>query len=133
MSKSRIVVLAILAMFVLLGSTQPGYGQSISGVEVVSNMSHYSGGCPAHIRFTGKIFVNAYPMTLNYQWERSDGVKGPVKIVHVPSRSTRSITAVDTWQLGAPGKRMQVSAKLRVRSGNTDLTSNSAQVTVACR
>jgi hypothetical protein len=72
-------------------------------------------------------------MTLNYQWQRSDGAKGPLRVMRVPNASTRVLTIIEHWQLGAPGKQMQVWEQLRVRSGKTDITSAPATATINCR
>ena len=104
-------------------------GEGIGQVTVAATPHSFSGRCPAHVRFTAKIEVDKYPMILNVQWERSDGAKGPVKIIKVPSAGTKSVTAVDSWQIGTSG---DVWEKIRVRSGNTDITSDSPTVTIKC-
>lgn len=107
--------------------------QAVTEVTVVANPQAYKGPCPGKLKFTGTMYVSRYPMTLNYQWERSDGAKGPVRVVHIPNAKTRSITVVDYWQVGASGQHLQVWERLRVRTGNTDITSSPATVTISCR
>ncbi|MGD0307920.1 MAG: hypothetical protein ABSC02_01415 [Acidobacteriota bacterium] len=70
-------------------------------------------------------------MTLNYQWERSDGAKGEVMVRRVSNPNARTVTVVDTWELSATHKEVWV--KLRVRCGNEDVTSEPAHVTINCR
>ena len=134
----RILVIlsfAVAAGFMLIYSA-PGLlaqGSPISEVTASAHPQHYKGPCPAKITFTGRIHVNRYPMTLNCQWERSDGATGPVKVLRVPSAQTRVMTVTDTWQLGAPGQSKEIWEKLRVRTGNTDMSSAPAAATIDCR
>ena len=105
----------------------------IRSVKVGVNYSHYRGPCPAHLRFTGNIYVDRVPMTYNYQWERSDGARGEKHVVHVSNPAERRLTIFEEWSLGAPGRSNQVWQSLRVRSGNTDVTSEPAKVAVECK
>ena len=105
----------------------------IKSVKVGVNYSHYRGPCPAHLRFTGNIYVEHSPMTYNYQWERSDGAKGEKHVVHVTNPSERHLTIFEEWNMGAPGRSSEVWQSLRVRSGNTDVTSEAAKVVVECK
>ena len=134
MKKIPIATLPVLVALVVLSASQILTAQeAVSGVNVMASVQTYSGKCPAKIKFTGTIEVTKYPMTFNYQWERSDGAKGPKKVVRVPSAKTKTVTVVDYWQVGAKGEAITVSAKLRVRTGNLDLTSAPAEVTVNCK
>jgi len=134
MKRFSIAALSALVALTVLGAGQILTAQeAVSGVSVTANVQTYSGKCPAKIKFTGVIEVNKYPLTLNYQWERSDGAKGPKKVERVPSAKTKTVTVVDYWQLGAKGDSMTVSAKLRVRTGNLDLASAPAEVTIHCK
>jgi len=96
------------------------------------NMSHYHGPCPAHLRFTGNITVENYPMTYNYKWERSDGAHSGSHVVKVNDARDRHIVVTEDWTLSPPG-RTEVWMRLRVRSGNTNVESNSANVVIECR
>ena len=129
-----------LLLFFILTLAIAGYAtrtalasEGIGQVSVTATPQSFTGRCPAHLKFTARIAVDRYPMTLNYQWERSDGAKGPVKVVKVPNANTHSVTTVDSWQIGAKGDHLDVWEKIRVRSGNTDITSDAATVTVTCR
>jgi hypothetical protein len=106
---------------------------AISGVTVAANYQEYSGPCPAKLKFTATVNVTQLPMSFNYQWERSDGAKSKLKVMHVPSGHTGPVTIVEEWQLGTKGKQVQVSEKLHVKSGNLDITSAPAVVVVNCR
>jgi hypothetical protein len=72
-------------------------------------------------------------MTYNYQWERSDGARSEKHVVQVAYPSERHLTVFEEWNLGAPGVSKNVWQRLRVRTGNTDVTSNEANVVVECR
>lgn len=106
-----------------------GQGPIVS-VKVGANYSHYRGPCPAQLRFTANIYVDRYPMTYNYQWERSDGAKTRVQVVHVRNAAERHLIIHEDWTLGAQG---EVWESLRVRTGNTDVSSEPARVIVECR
>jgi hypothetical protein len=125
-------ILATLSVVLILTASIPLlWAQGISGVRVVASAQNYRGPCPAKIRFTGTIRINKGPMTLNYQWERSDGAKGEVMVRRVSNPNARTVTVVDTWELSATHKEVWV--KLRVRCGNEDVTSEPAHVTINCR
>jgi hypothetical protein len=118
-------------------SAQRAWGQAppppITGVEASAIPATYTGPCPHQIRFVAKIGVGVYPMSFNYQWIRSDGAKGPIQEGKVPKATTKTMEFVDYWRLGAAGQQMTISESLRVRSGNTDITSNAAQAQITCR
>jgi hypothetical protein len=105
--------------------------QGIGTVSVDAHPSSYTGRAPAHLRFVAHIEL-AGARTFNYQWERSDGAKGPVKVVQV-NPNQRAMTAVDTWQLGAPGQKMEVWEKIHVNCGNQHLTSEPVTVSISYR
>jgi len=130
MFKACVLSLCLVAVLVLSCLASTAAAQGIGGVRVKAHPETYNGPCPARIRFTGVIQVQHHPMTLNYHWERSDGLKGPVKVFHVTG-NTRTITTVELWQLNKPGHE-QISATLHVNSGNEHLSS-SATVRVTCR
>lgn len=132
MSRSAIFMIAIFVL-ILFGSAHQALAQApISAVEVSASTGEYNGPCPAHIRFTGKIYVETYPLAFNYEWERSDGSKSPLKVMKT-NRNTRTVTTVQDWQVGARGKHQQIWMKLRVRTGNTNVASEPARVVINCR
>ena len=138
MSNRRVFgcLLVLLSVFLLVSAAQPlsaRPAEGIGGIDVTASPHAFRGACPAHLKFTARIEVDRYPMTLNYQWERSDGVKGPTRVVHVPNVHTKTVTVVDSWQVGRKGDHLDLWEKVRVRSGNTDMTSREAAVTVDCR
>ena len=128
----RCVFCLVVAVAGLLVASLNAQAQ-IGSVKVGVNYSHYRGPCPAHVRFTGNIYVDHYPMTYNYLWERSDGARTQRQVVHVTSAAQRHLTILEEWSLGEPGRSTAVWERLRVRTGNTDVASESANVTVQCR
>jgi hypothetical protein len=137
-SKSRALGCLLVAFSVVLIlstaqslSARPAEG--IGAIDVTATPRAFRGPCPARLHFSARIEVDHYPMTFNYQWERSDGALGPKRIAKVPSPHTRTITLVDTWQVGRKGDHMDVWQKVRIRSGNTDITSRQATVTLDCK
>jgi hypothetical protein len=122
--------LAILTGFVMTLSADD---QTIGDVTVTANPESFAGRCPVTIKFTGTIQVLNYPMTFNYQWERSDGAKGQVHVVRVPSAKTKTVTVVDSWKVGSKGQNLQVWEKLRVNCGNTHIVSAPAAASINCR
>jgi hypothetical protein len=125
--------LAVLAGFVV---TLAADDQTIGEVMVKVRPENYAGQCPVTIKFTGVIQVLRYPMTFNYHWERSDGGTGQVHVVHVPSANTRTVTVVETWNVGGNHRRGQtfsVWEKLRVNCGNAHVVSTPAVATITCQ
>ena len=105
-------------------------------IHVAANRSQYSGtGCPIEIVYTATVnFVTPLPkgFVFNYRWERSDGAKGPEKVVR-PKANQRSMVIRETWRAGAPGKHFEASVTLLVNSGNTHLSEQSPTVNVTCK
>jgi hypothetical protein len=138
MTKSRFLASSMfvaLSFAVLIGlpTTLSAGDDPIGNVSVTADPESFAGRCPVTIKFTGTIEVLAYPMTFNYHWERSDGAKGPVHVVRVPSPRTRTITVVDTWRLGSQGQNLNVWQKLHVNCGNTHIVSEPASASISCR
>ena len=110
MSRCHSITLSLMVLTALLVSLPAqmvwAQGPPITAVTVAANPQSYTGPCPAKIAFIGKIHVDRYPMTLNYQWQRSDGAKGPLRVMRVPNASTRVLTVIEHWQLGSPGQQM---------------------------
>ena len=116
---------------IFFGTLSALMGQGIGNVSVEAHPGTYTGRAPAHLRFVAHIEL-AGAATFKYQWERSDGAKGEVKVVHVKPNQ-RALTVFGNWQLGAPGQKMEVWEKLLVNCGNQHLTSGPASVSVVCR
>jgi hypothetical protein len=102
---------------------------TVTKVVTVVNPKTFTGQCPAELRFTGTIFVSRHPVTVEYEWLRSDGAKGPRQRVTINSAGQG---VSDTWQLGAHGQHLRVWEKLHVLAP-TGITSAPATATVNCR
>lgn len=103
-------------------------------IHVAVNRHQYTGkGCPIQVIFTGSInFAMPHgPLAFQYHWERSDGARGPVQVMHV-SPNQRSMVVRETWRLGGPGNSYNVSSTLHVGSGNTRLSEQSPSVSIRC-
>jgi hypothetical protein len=122
-----IMTLAFVASLVVTLSADVG------DVTVTAKPESFAGQCPATIKFTGTIQVLSYPMSFNYHWERSDGVKGEVRVVHVPNAKTRTVTVVDYWRVGSKGKNLEVWEKLHVNCGNTHIVGGPASSSINCQ
>ena len=83
------------------------FAQGIGNVSVEAHPAAFVGRAPARLRFVARIELEG-ARTFNYQWVRSDGAKGPVQVVQVKNPRQRQLTVADSWQLGAPGQRMEV-------------------------
>lgn len=122
-------LIPLLALAPLAAFARPAAAQyTVTKVVAVVNPKSFTGDCPAQLKFTGTIFVSRHPVTVSYQWERSDGGKGP--------RQTVTINAAgegvsDTWTLGSKGAHLTVSQKLHVLAP-TGITSAPATAKVNC-
>ena len=115
-------------LLVLLAATAV-QAQTVSRVTVGVRPQNFSGRCPAELVFIGTIHVNRYPVIVEYEWERSDGARGPRQRVRIDSRG-RGVR--DTWTLGARGEQLHVWEQLHVLAP-TNIRSPRAAVRVNCR
>jgi hypothetical protein len=101
-------------------------------IHVAVNRHEFHGRCPVEVLFTGTINLEPHPhgLVFNYHWERSDGAKSRVEVVH-PGPNQRSIVVREPWRIG--GGHHEISATLHVNSGNTHVTESSPVVRVECR
>jgi len=135
MKTLRCILLAIVAMGLMVGELDAqGPRQirrkgNVRKVVTVVNPKTWNGRAPAHLVFTGTIFVNNPPVDVEYTWVRSDGAKSGVQRVTIASAG-QGFT--DTWDLGAPKERLRVWERLEVLSPN-HASSNPAIATVNCR
>ena len=123
--------LTIPALAVALGAAPTPVDDPFGIISIGTTTSHYTGRCPAHLRFTGEVEVKVHPMVFNYQFERSDGASSQLRVVRVPANGPANYRFGDTWQLGAAGQHYNIWVKFKVASGNThrDATTN---VEVSC-
>jgi hypothetical protein len=88
----------------------------------------FKGVCPATITFTSVINANRYPVMVEYQWERSDGAKGPQQSVTLNAAGT---IVSSTWKLGAPGSTHDIFERVHVLTPN-DARSGDAHAKLIC-
>ncbi|GLK14522.1 hypothetical protein GCM10017600_79340 [Streptosporangium carneum] len=58
-----------------------GSGQPVATPAAATETQHYSGPCPATVRFTGKVTVDRVPAEVAYEWVDSRGGKGPSDVL----------------------------------------------------
>jgi hypothetical protein len=131
---SRLVLVALVVA--ALCQVAAAEDNPFASLRVATNRSRYSGtGCPVAVVFTANVnFVLPHPQGLvfNYHWERSDGAKGPVRVVR-PKPGQGMLVLHETWSLGAPGNQYNISETLFVNSGNTHLSETSQVVSITCK
>jgi len=129
-----IVLIALPTLAALPSATgrSPAQQSPFGEVALIASPTTYTGTCPAHLRFEGRVHVNVHPMTFNYHFERSDGAKTASKVVHVTTAKGDVYVVTDRWQLGAKGQHRQVWEKLVVASGDSKAESNQASAEVTC-
>jgi len=118
------------AIAALVATAQPLAAQehTVTRVVAVVNPKNPKGECPLELKFTGTIFVSRHPVSVTYEWERSDGARSGRKTIEIRSAG-QGVT--ETWKLGAKGETKTVSEKLHVLAP-TGMTSNEASTTVRC-
>ena len=90
----------------------------------------FTGKCPATLHWTAQLTVRNPPVTVRYEWLRSDKAKGEEKEVIV--RKTEWTIGGESWQLGGDKERMHVWERLHVIAPN-QLLSQIAGVNIACK
>jgi len=135
MKPLRCVLIAVVAM-ALVGGELDAQGPrrmkpkgNVRKVVTVVNPKTWNGRAPAHLVFTGTIFVNNPPVDVEFTWVRSDGAKSGVQRVTIASAG-QGFT--DTWDVGAPREKMKVWERLEVVSPN-HASSNPAVAVVNCK
>lgn len=98
-------------------------------IVTVANPGEYSGPSPARIQFSAAVFVNKYPLKINYRWERSDGAKSQPQTLEIAG-PVQGVTT--TWTLGAPGKRYQIWERLHILAP-VDIAAEPGRAAVVCR
>jgi hypothetical protein len=130
--RNKAYLFAIPALLVVASTA---CAQAFGPIRVAANRGSYTGHCPVEVVFTGNIdFVLPHPkgFVFNYHWERSDGARGPVRVVR-PSPGERMLVIKDKWRLGGRGQNHDITETLFVNSGNTHLSESSRSVRIECR
>jgi hypothetical protein len=120
----KVLVVAVVILVPALLIAQ----RTVTRVGIVAKPRVYEGPCPADIEFIATIHVSHYPTFAEYEWERSDGAKGPRQRVEIRSAG-RGVT--DRWHIGAGRRRYVIWERLHVLAP-TGITSPAARVTVNC-
>jgi hypothetical protein len=136
MKSARCLLVALMAMVLVGGGVfaqgnreiKPRKGH-VTKVVTVVNPKVWNGRAPAHLTFTGTIFVANPPVDVEYKWIRSDGANGGVQRATIRSAGQGFN---DTWDVGAPKQKMKVWERLQVVSPN-NASSNPAIATVNCK
>jgi hypothetical protein len=137
MKNKRPVVMRAMLVAAALGLAQAALAEvnPFGPIHVAANRQQYTGRqCPIDVLYTATInFEMPHPrgLTFNYHWERSDGAKGPVQVVH-PGPNQRSYVVRERWRLGAPGNSYDAGTTIYVNSGNTHLSESSPLVRIRC-
>ncbi|HUL56555.1 MAG TPA: hypothetical protein VLT60_06125 [Usitatibacter sp.] len=114
----------------------PASAEVIGGLHVAVNRHDYRGtGCPIEVVFTASVNItpNHGPAgAFNYHWERSDGAKSGVQVVHV-GHEGKTMVFHEKWRIGRPGSVYDISQTFHVNSGNQHIQETSPTVHVECR
>jgi hypothetical protein len=90
----------------------------------------FTGKCPATLHWTATLTVRNPPVTVRYEWIRSDGAKSEAKEVIV--RRAEWTLGGESWQLGGPKDHLHVWERIHIVAPN-DISSRGAAVAVNCR
>ncbi|HUI31924.1 MAG TPA: hypothetical protein VLX91_17070 [Candidatus Acidoferrales bacterium] len=101
----------------------------ITKVEVGVKPASYTGHCPKTFDFHCTITVNHSPVTVEYEWVRSDGAKGPRAQVEIRHGS---VTVSDRWELGEGKEHLREWEMVHIFSPK-DMNSHKAVITLNCR
>jgi hypothetical protein len=127
--------LAFALVIPALAAAVPVCAGPIEGVHVAVNRHLYRGtGCPVEIVFTASININDHHgpgLSYQYHWERSDGAKGPVHVIHSGPEG-RTMVFHEKWILGKRGSIYDVSNTIHVGTGNERVSETSPTVHIEC-
>ena len=132
-NNARTLAVATLAAAALLPAAASA-DDLFGPIHLAVNRHEYRGkGCPIDVLFTGTINFAPHhpPFSFNYSFDRSDGARGPVHVMHVKS-GERSLVVREHWRLGGHGQRHEAAVTLHVNSGNTHLRESSDTVRIEC-
>jgi hypothetical protein len=104
-------------------------------IRVAANRGNYTGKCPVEIIYTANVNLtmpHAQGLVFNYHFERSDGAKTQVQVVH-PAENDRLLIYKDTWSLGAAGQTYTASVKFFVNSGNAHEQAATPSIKIVCK
>jgi len=144
MNRFTVRLCASLALMIVLLSTLTAVSQTraplkpahrvappkstVTKVVAIAKPKSFKGPCPAEIQFVGTIFVKNPPVTVEYQWERSDGATGERKRLEIGSAGEG---VYDSWKLGEGKQHMHVWERVHVLSPRNVL-SGKASASINC-
>ncbi|HTX99652.1 MAG TPA: hypothetical protein VMG09_06500 [Bacteroidota bacterium] len=102
---------------------------TVTKVVAIAKPKVFNGRCPATIQFVGTIFVKNPPVTVEYEWLRSDGATGGHQTIEIRSAGQG---VYDSWTLGSPKEHLRVWEKVHVISP-VNRTSGPATAVVNCK
>ena len=98
---------------------------AVSGITVAATPSSFTGECPKTFDLVAEIELSGEG-TVEYQWERSDGVSTPLERITFDAAGTQTVT--DQWQLDDSG---QYWGRVRILSPN-EMESDKTSFTLTC-
>ena len=102
--------------------------EKVTGFKPAAAPKTYTGKCPVTVHFSSIINTNHRPVTIEYEWVRSDGAKGPKQTATI----TNQMEVVrDTWELGGAGEHKTIWEKVHVLSPN-NISSGEATARLNC-
>ena len=126
--KRLLLVLLFVAPLIVLPAAN-SQERTVTEVKAIAKPKQYHGPCPTTIEFVATIFVSHHPARVDYQWERSDGAKGPRQTITNRSAGEGVST---TWEIS---RRIHGEfdgwEKLHVLAP-TGISSNEAQFQIKC-
>lgn len=131
----RKLVLAAAVAIPAIAGALPAAADGFGPVHVAVNRHEHHGRCPVEVVFTASInFTLPHPrgFTFSYHWERSDGAKGPTRVVR-PGPNERTLVVHDRWRLGGRGESYDISETIHLGSGNERIRETSPTVHIDCR
>ena len=126
--KRFIVVLMIVTPLLGVPAAVGSQERTVTEVKAIAKPKEYRGPCPVSIEFIAPIFVSHHPARVTYQWERSDGAKGPRETIDIRSAGQGVST---TWNFSKPRSEFNGWERLHVLAP-TGITSNDAVFHVRC-
>jgi hypothetical protein len=106
---------------------RPNASVRVSALPATAIPKRFSGKCPATITFHSVVRANKYPVTVEYQWERSDGASGAKQTMTLDGEGS----VQESWQLGGAGEHLAIWERVHVLSPNV-MSSGPAHVRVVC-
>ena len=95
-----IALAALVALILGAGSASAQGGDGASVYDLAASPADHHGRCPTTVTFTARIST-FQTGPFSYRWERSDGVKGPVRSIPIAGYRDPKSAVDDSWRLTA--------------------------------